>query len=43
MALGNPKEAIAAYQQVIDRAGDSIYGQMARLGQAEAQAQAGQK
>jgi tetratricopeptide (TPR) repeat protein len=42
MALGNPKEAIAVYQQVIDRAGDSIYGQMARLGQAEAQAQAGQ-
>jgi outer membrane protein assembly factor BamD (BamD/ComL family) len=42
MALGTPKEAIAAYQQVVDRAGDSIYGQMARLGQAEAQAQAGQ-
>jgi hypothetical protein len=31
MALGNPKEAITAYQQVIDRAGDTIYGQMARL------------
>jgi TolA-binding protein len=42
VALGTPKEAIAAYQQVIDRAGDTIYGQMARLGQAEAQAQAGQ-
>jgi outer membrane protein assembly factor BamD (BamD/ComL family) len=42
MALGNPKEAVTAYQQVIDRAGDTMYGQMARLGQAEAQAQAGQ-
>jgi len=42
VALGTPKEAIAAYQQVIDRAADTIYGQMARLGQAEAQAQAGQ-
>ena len=31
-------EAAAAYQQVIDRAGDRIYGQMARLGLAEAQA-----
>jgi tetratricopeptide (TPR) repeat protein len=42
MALGNPKEAASAYQQVIDRAGDAVYGQMARLGQAQAQAQAGQ-
>jgi tetratricopeptide (TPR) repeat protein len=42
MALGNPKEAISAYQQVIDRAGDTIYGQMARLGLAQAQAHAGQ-
>ena len=30
------------YQQVIDRAGDRIYGQMARLGLAEAQARSGQ-
>ena len=37
-----PTQAIAAYQQVIDRAGDSIYGQMARLGLAEAQARTGQ-
>ena len=31
-----------AYQQVIDRAGSSIYGQMARLGLAEAQTRSGQ-
>ena len=42
MALGNPAEAATAYQQVIDRAGNAIYGQMARLGLAEAQARAGQ-
>ena len=37
--LGSPAQAAAAYQQVIDRAGDGIYGQMARLGLAEAQGQ----
>ena len=42
MALGNVKEAMAAYQQVIDVSGDGIYGQMARLGQAQAQARSGQ-
>jgi TolA-binding protein len=42
MALGNAKEAAAAYQQVIDRAGTKLYGQMARLGLAEAQAREGQ-
>ncbi len=42
MSLGRPKEAAAAYQQVIDRGGDTIYGQMARLGQADAQARAGE-
>ena len=42
IALGNETEAIAAYQQVIDRAGDRVYGQMARLGLAEAQAKSGQ-
>jgi predicted negative regulator of RcsB-dependent stress response len=42
MALGAPADAAQAYQQVIDRAGDRIYGQMARLGLAEAQARAGQ-
>jgi TolA-binding protein len=42
MTLGQPKEAAATYQQVIDRAGGKIYGQMAKLGLAEAQARAGQ-
>jgi len=42
MTLGQPKEAAETYQQVIDRAGNKIYGQMARLGLAEAQARAGQ-
>jgi TolA-binding protein len=42
VALGNPTLAVAAYQQVIDRDGRGIYGQMARLGLAEAQARAGQ-
>ena len=41
MALGEPKGAAEAYQQVIDRGGESLYGQMARLGLAEAQAQQG--
>jgi len=42
MALGKTKEAAAAYQQVIDRAGTALYGQMARLGLAEVQARDGQ-
>ena len=42
MALGNTKEAMDVYQLVIDRAGDGIYGQMAQLGQAQAQVRAGQ-
>jgi tetratricopeptide (TPR) repeat protein len=43
IALGNESEAIAAYQQVLDRAGaDHIYGRMARVGIAEAQAKSGQ-
>jgi TolA-binding protein len=42
VALGSLKEAIDTYQQVIDGAGNSIYGVMARLGQAQAQARAGQ-
>jgi TolA-binding protein len=36
--LGSPAQAISAYQQVVDRAGDSFYGQMAKLGMAQAQA-----
>ncbi len=42
MALGEPASAASAYQQVIDQASDALYGQMARLGLAEAQAQTGQ-
>jgi TolA-binding protein len=42
MALGNAKEAAAAYQRVIDQAGGALYGQMAQLGLAEAQARDGQ-
>lgn len=42
-ALGRHDEAIDAYTQVIDRAGRrSLYGRMATLGKADAQAQAGQ-
>lgn len=42
MELGKALQAAATYQQVVDRAGDGIYGQMARLGLAEAQARSGQ-
>jgi len=42
MTLGNPAQAAAAYQQVIDKGGNSIYGQSARLGMAGAQAAQGQ-
>ena len=42
MAIGNTKEAAAAYQRVIDQAGAGLYGQMAQLGLAEAQARDGQ-
>lgn len=42
MALGKPQEALAAYQQVVDRGGQSLYARMAKLGVAEAQAQTGQ-
>lgn len=42
MTLGNAPQAATAYQQVIDAAGTNIFGQMARLGLAEAQARAGQ-
>jgi len=42
MALDNPKDAARTYQDVIDHAGNGIYGQMARLGLAEAQARQGQ-
>ena len=42
LALGSTPGAIAAYEQVVKEAGDGFYGQMARLGLAEAQARAGQ-
>jgi TolA-binding protein len=42
LSLGDTKGAIAAYQEVIANAGSGFYGQMARLGLAEAQARAGQ-
>jgi TolA-binding protein len=42
LALGNSAAAIAAYQEVTRRAGDAIYGQMARFGEATAQARGGQ-
>lgn len=41
-SLNRPGEAIGAYQELIRRAGDGIYGQMGRLGLAEAQVRAGQ-
>jgi TolA-binding protein len=42
-ALGRHTEAIAAFDDVVQRAGaDSLYGRMARLGKADAQARAGQ-
>lgn len=41
MALGLPKNAAEAYQQVITQGGESLYAQMAKLGLAEAQAQNG--
>jgi TolA-binding protein len=42
VALGNVAAASAAYQDVIRREGDSVSGQMARLGLADVQAVAGQ-
>lgn len=42
VALGSLKEAVETYQQVIDGAGSGLYGTMSRLGQAQAQARAGQ-
>ena len=42
VSIGNFAEAIKAYQSVIDRAGDGLYGQMSKLGLAEAYARSGQ-
>lgn len=41
-ALGKQAEASKQYREVIDRGGGTIYGEMARLGLAEAQAASGQ-
>jgi tetratricopeptide (TPR) repeat protein len=41
-ALGKHQEAAQAYDEVIKRAGDDLYGRMARLGKAEEQARSGQ-
>jgi tetratricopeptide (TPR) repeat protein len=41
-ALGNHKEAIAAYDAVIARGGDSIYERMAKLGKATEQVRLGE-
>jgi len=40
-ALGRHAEAEQRYQEVVDRAGKSVYGQMAKLGKAEAEVAAG--
>jgi tetratricopeptide (TPR) repeat protein len=40
--LGKHQEAVQAYDEVIKRSGNGLYGQMARLGKAEEQARAGQ-
>jgi hypothetical protein len=40
-ALGRNTEALQRYQEVVDRAGNSVYGQMARLGMADADMAAG--
>jgi len=41
MALGRHPEAQQRYQDVMDRAGKSVYGQMAKLGKADAEVAAG--
>ena len=38
VSAGNSGDAVKAYQAVVDRGGDGLYGQMARLGLAEAYA-----
>jgi TolA-binding protein len=41
-ALGKHQEAVQAYDDVVKRSGDDLYGRMARLGKAEEQARSGQ-
>lgn len=42
MLLNQPAQAATAFQRVVDRDADGLYGRMARMGLAEAQARAGQ-
>lgn len=42
VALGRDEEAATRYQEVIDLAGDGLYGRVARLGQAEVRVRQGQ-
>jgi tetratricopeptide (TPR) repeat protein len=42
LQLGRPKEAMERFREVSERAGDEFYGQMAKLGLADAQAAVGQ-
>ncbi len=42
MSLDRPAEAVSAFQEAASRGGEGIYGQMARLGLAEAQLRGGQ-
>jgi len=42
LTLGNSADAVKAFQSVVDRAGDGLYGQMSRLGLAEAYARGSQ-
>ena len=42
LTLGNSADAVKAYQAVVDRSADGLYGQMSRLGLAEAYARGGQ-
>jgi tetratricopeptide (TPR) repeat protein len=42
MMLGNTKEAVAAYEEAVNRGGTSLYGEMARLGLADALARSGE-
>jgi len=42
LTLGDSADAVKGFQSVVDRSGDALYGQMSRLGLAEAHARAGQ-
>jgi TolA-binding protein len=41
-ALGRHEEAISAFDEVVQKAGDTLYGRMARMGRADTQVKAGQ-